>query len=251
MYFTGSTADAWDNLFITILSFHAILHYSWKYLINGTAHLPLKIFFYFQYLFPSVYGSRMNAVPNGHIHKLFHELVIFLADIEFANRGADILDHKCVGNTDLGSLFQTRSRIYAFSESRSAQRVQYFRRPAPHIWNDSPIHRGWTDKLLLMPVLLFYDLVPYKVPPETKMPPVGDITHYIRKSVTLYLQTSSRTLRGKEDEKCSIAASPVFHPPEYHYSAFYIFAIHFFCHFVLKSCHFSGRHILLHILQCQ
>ena len=51
MYFTGSTADAWDNLFITILSFHAILHYSWKYLINGTAHLPLKIFFYFQYLF--------------------------------------------------------------------------------------------------------------------------------------------------------------------------------------------------------
>lgn len=40
MYFTGSTADAWDNLFITILSFHAILHYSWKYLINGTAHLP-------------------------------------------------------------------------------------------------------------------------------------------------------------------------------------------------------------------
>lgn len=139
MYFTGSTADAWDNLFITILSFHAILHYSWKYLINGTAHLPLKIFFYFQYLFPSVYGSRMNAVPNGHIHKpffqntktrrqcqgiaelyqaviviincvlhkLFHELVIFLADIEFANRGADILDHKCVGNTDLGSLFPT------------------------------------------------------------------------------------------------------------------------------------------------
>ena len=49
----------------------------------------------------------MNAVPNGHIHKLFHELVIFLADIEFANRGADILDHKCVGNTDLGSLFPT------------------------------------------------------------------------------------------------------------------------------------------------
>lgn len=129
--------------------------------------------------------------------------------------------------------------------------VQYFRRPAPHIWNDPPIHRGWTDKLLLMPVLLFYDLVPYKVPPETKMPPVGDITHYIRKSVTLYLQTSSRTLRGKEDEKCSIAASPVFHPPEYHYSASYIFAIHFFCHFVLKSCQFSVKHILLHILQCQ
>lgn len=126
MYFTGSTADAWDNLFITILSFHAILHYSWKYLINGTAHLPLKIFFYFQYLFPSAYGSRMNAVPNGHIHKLFHELVIFLADIEFANRGADILDHKYVGNTDLGSLFQTRSRIYAFSESRSAQRRAIF-----------------------------------------------------------------------------------------------------------------------------
>ena len=129
--------------------------------------------------------------------------------------------------------------------------VQYFRRPVPHFWNDPPIHRGWTDKLLLMPVLLFYDLVPYKVPPETKMPPVGDITHYIRKSVTLYLQTSSRTLRGKEDEKCSIAASPVFHPPEYHYSAFYIFAIHFFCHFVLKSCQFSVKHILLHILQCQ
>ena len=107
-------------------SFHAILHYSWKYLINGTAHLPLKIFFYFQYLFPSVYGSRMNAVPNGHIHKLFHELVIFLADIEFANRGADILDHKYVGNTDLGSLFQTRSRIYAFSKSRSAQRRAIF-----------------------------------------------------------------------------------------------------------------------------
>ena len=59
MYFTGSTADAWDNLFITILSFHAILHYSWKYLINGTAHLPLKIFFYFQYLFPYSRGNQV------------------------------------------------------------------------------------------------------------------------------------------------------------------------------------------------
>ena len=71
MYFTGSTADAWDNLFITILSFHAILHYSWKYLINGTAHLPLKIFFYFQYLFPSVI-LRSAHIQICVFFRIFH-----------------------------------------------------------------------------------------------------------------------------------------------------------------------------------
>ena len=71
MYFTGSTADAWDNLFITILSFHAILHYSWKYLINETAHLPLKIFFYFQYLFPSVI-LRSAHIQICIFFRIFH-----------------------------------------------------------------------------------------------------------------------------------------------------------------------------------
>ena len=71
MYFTGSTADAWDNLFITILSFHAILHYSWKHLINGTAHLPLKIFFYFQYLFPSVI-LRSAHIQICIFFRIFH-----------------------------------------------------------------------------------------------------------------------------------------------------------------------------------
>ena len=126
MYFTGSTADAWDNLFITILSFHAILHYSWKYLINGTAHLPLKIFFYFQYLFPSVYGSRMNAVPNGHIHKLFHELVSssLTSNLPIEVRISWIIN---AWEIQIWAAFsQPRSRIYAFSESRSAQRRAIF-----------------------------------------------------------------------------------------------------------------------------